>query len=78
MASSDPDVVHEERPSGMKLSLDMELTAFPDFPPLQNDLILRAACKLPTERVPIWVMRQVLSPCMHGLFFLFFNYSAMR
>ncbi len=57
--ASEPEVDRDERPSGMKLSLDMELTAFPEFPPLQNDLILRAACKLPTERVPIWVMRQV-------------------
>ncbi|ORX99841.1 uroporphyrinogen decarboxylase [Basidiobolus meristosporus CBS 931.73] len=29
-----------------------------DFPPLKNDLILRAARGEPTERVPIWVMRQ--------------------
>lgn len=25
---------------------------------LQNDLILRAAKRLPTERTPIWIMRQ--------------------
>ncbi|HMB90299.1 MAG TPA: uroporphyrinogen decarboxylase [Rhodothermales bacterium] len=28
------------------------------FPPLQNDLILRAARCEPTERTPIWIMRQ--------------------
>eukprot|EP00743_Colponemidia_sp_Colp-15_P001957 GILK01002129.1.p1 GENE.GILK01002129.1~~GILK01002129.1.p1 ORF type:complete len:381 (-),score=66.56 GILK01002129.1:141-1244(-) len=28
------------------------------FPSLQNDLIIRAAKGLPTERVPIWIMRQ--------------------
>ena len=28
------------------------------FPPLKNDLILRAAWGHPTERAPVWVMRQ--------------------
>jgi hypothetical protein len=28
------------------------------FPPLQNDLLLRAAMGKPTERVPVWMMRQ--------------------
>jgi uroporphyrinogen decarboxylase len=28
------------------------------FAPLQNDLILRAALGQPTERVPVWIMRQ--------------------
>jgi len=30
----------------------------PDFPPLQNDLLLRAARQEPTERTPVWMMRQ--------------------
>lgn len=30
----------------------------PDFPPLQNDLLLRAARRLPVERIPVWMMRQ--------------------
>jgi hypothetical protein len=28
------------------------------FPPLQNDLLLRAARSEPTPRVPVWMMRQ--------------------
>jgi uroporphyrinogen decarboxylase len=30
----------------------------PDFPPLQNDLMLRAARGEDTERAPVWIMRQ--------------------
>jgi hypothetical protein len=29
-----------------------------EFPPLRNDLLLRAALGKPTERVPVWCMRQ--------------------
>ena len=29
-----------------------------EFPPLQNDLLLRAARQLPTPRAPVWIMRQ--------------------
>lgn len=29
-----------------------------DFPPLKNDLILRAAACQTVERVPVWAMRQ--------------------
>ena len=29
-----------------------------DFPPLKNNLILRACRGEPVERVPIWIMRQ--------------------
>ncbi|WP_290650074.1 uroporphyrinogen decarboxylase family protein, partial [Aquisalimonas sp.] len=27
-------------------------------PPLQNDLLLRALLREPTERTPVWMMRQ--------------------
>lgn len=30
----------------------------PDFPPLENNLFLRAARREPTERTPVWIMRQ--------------------
>ncbi len=30
----------------------------PEFAPLKNDLLLRAARREPTERVPVWMMRQ--------------------
>lgn len=29
-----------------------------EFPPLKNDLILKAAYGEPVERIPIWIMRQ--------------------
>lgn len=29
-----------------------------DFPPMKNDLLLRAARGEKTERAPVWVMRQ--------------------
>lgn len=29
-----------------------------DFPPLKNDLLLRAAWGEQTDRAPVWVMRQ--------------------
>lgn len=41
------------------LSLNMKLAVVPEFPALENDLILRAAQRKPVERVPIWLMRQV-------------------
>ncbi|KAG0351361.1 hypothetical protein BGZ54_003277, partial [Gamsiella multidivaricata] len=34
------------------------ITMARDFPPLKNDLLLRAARGEKTERVPVWVMRQ--------------------
>jgi hypothetical protein len=41
-----------------RLSLDMSLSLIHEFPPLQNDTILRAARGLPVTRLPIWCMRQ--------------------
>lgn len=41
-----------------RLSLDMSLSLIHEFPPLQNDTILRAARGLPVSRLPIWCMRQ--------------------
>ncbi len=29
-----------------------------NFPPLKNDLLLRAAAGKETERAPVWIMRQ--------------------
>jgi uroporphyrinogen decarboxylase len=34
------------------------MTRFEEFPPLRNDLILRAAAGQQTERAPVWIMRQ--------------------
>ena len=42
----DVEVVREER------------LALSKFPPTKNDLLLRAARKQKTERVPVWMMRQ--------------------
>ena len=36
----------------------MSVNSRTDFPPMKNDLILRAARGETTDRVPVWIMRQ--------------------
>lgn len=42
----------------LNINLFQIIMAQTEFPPLKNDLILKAAKGEPTERVPIWIMRQ--------------------
>ena len=42
----------------LNINLFQIIMAQTEFPPLKNDLILKAAKGESTERVPIWIMRQ--------------------